>query len=248
MLALPATALADHVEGRSGWYVEYNESGRLDDNYSSKAFAEDVSKLQPGDDITLTVETRQSNETPADWYISNEVIKSLEDGDASGSAYGYKLTYEGSAGSKTLYASESVGGTGSSAGLAEATNAMDGYFYLGTLSKGDTGKVVLNVSLDGETEGNAYFDTLAQLGLKFAVEPQVSPERRTEHTTNTTNVQTESTNQANRTRTPSGPLAKTGDMSSVFPLYLAIAGLGIICLALGIRNLRSKREEKEDAR
>ena len=176
---LPATALADHIDGRSGWYVEYNQAGRVEDNYSKGGFAEDVSKLQPGDDITLTVEIRQSNETTSDWYISNDVLKSLEDGDAKGSAYGYKLAYEGPSNSRTLYASESVGGSGSAAGLADATTALDQYLYLGTLSKRETIKVTINVTLDGETEGNAYFDTLAQLSLKFAVEPQVNPTDQT---------------------------------------------------------------------
>lgn len=251
-LALPVTALADHVQGRSGWYVEYNDAGRLVDNYSAKEFAEDVSRLQPGDDITLTVEARQSAEGSADWYISNEVIKSLEDGDASGGAYGYKLAYEGPSGSRTIYSSASVGGIGSTAGLADATNAMDGYLYMGTLSKGETGKVTLNVSLDGETEGNAYFDTLAQLSLKFAVEPQVA-------------------GQGNRTGTgtPGGPLTgmmegttgpgttrqrlvQTGDRTSALPLYLVIASLGVVCLALAVRGMHDNgddgTDDKEDTR
>lgn len=244
-LALPVTALADHVEGRSGWFVEYDNAGQLTDNYSKNAFAEDVSQLQPGDDITLTVEMRQSNGTPADWYLSNEVIKSLEDGDASGGAYGYTLSYEGPSGSQTLYSSKSVGGIGSAAGLADATNAMDDYFYLGTLSQGQTGRVSLNVALDGETEGNAYFDTLAQLGLKFGVEPQTSAERSTNgNPGNLTNAVPSPT--GGTARRSSEHLAQTGDRTSMFPLYLAIAGLGIACLALAIRNLHDKKNDDTD--
>jgi len=238
--ALPNTALANHVEGQSGWFVEYNDAGQLTDNYSKNAFAEDVRQLQPGDDITLTVEMRQTNSVTSDWYLSNEVIKSLEDGDASGGAYGYTLSYEGPAGSQTLYSSKSVGGNGSEAGLADATNAMDDYFYLGTLSQGQTGKVLINVTLDGETEGNAYFDTLAQLGLKFGVEPQANAQGRTNGSSG--NLTSALPIQAgNVTWRNSEHLSQTGDRTSLFPMYLAITGVGIICLSLAIRNLRNKK-------
>lgn len=238
VLCLPSVALADHIDGSTGWYVEYNSGGQVVDNYTQRSWADNISKLQPGDDITLTVEIRQSNDTPADWYLSNAVLKSLEDGDASGSAYGYKLSYEGPSNSRTLYESQSVGGKGSADGLADATNAMDDYFYLGTLSKGQTAKVTLNVALDGETEGNAYFDTLARLSLKFAVEPIVNPENNYVNKTEEKQEVVNRTVPANRQN-----LAKTGDRTSMFPLYLLIAAVGIICLALAIRNMRNKKSE-----
>lgn len=248
--ALPVTtARADHIEGSTGWYVEYNSAGRLVDNYTQKSWADNVSQLQPGDDITLSIEIRQTNDADSDWYLSNAVLKSLEDEDASGGAYGYRLSYEGPTNSRVLYESESIGGQGSADGLAEATNAMDDYFFLGTLSKGETGKVILNVSLDGESEGNAYFDTLAQLSLKFAVEPNVDPETKTINKTETNYQTVEQPGEGqvvNRTVSARKQnLAKTGDQTSMFPVYLAIAGVGIVCLALAIRNVRSKKNKEE---
>ena len=238
MLALPTVAFADHIEGSTGWFVEYNSAGSLEDNYTQRSWADNISKLQPGDDITLTVEIRQSNDTSADWYLSNAVLKSLEDGDASGSAYGYKLSYEGPSNSRTLYESQSVGGKGSADGLAEATNAMDDYFFLGTLSKGQTAKVMLNVSLDGETEGNAYFDTLARLSLKFAVEPNVNPENNYVNKTEEKQEVVNRTVPANRQN-----LAKTGDRTSMFPVYLLIAAVGVLCLAIAIRRIHNNKNQ-----
>lgn len=247
----PMAAYADHIDGDTGWYVEYDSSGRVVDNYTQKSWADNVSQLQPGDDITLSVEVRETNDASADWYMSNEVLKSLEEGDATGSAYGYTLSYEGPSNSRTLFTSKNVGGIGSAEGLAEATNAMDDYFFLGTLAKGETGRVVLNVALDGETEGNAYFDTLAQLKLKFAVEPNVGAEAVTKNETvekKETVTTTEPDNVVNRVVSGSRQnLAKTGDQTSQLPVYLLIAGVGILCLALAIRNIRNKKNEnKED--
>ena len=249
-LAMPVSAFANHIDGSTGWYVEYNEAGRMVDNYTQKSWADNVSQPQPGDDITLTIEMRQTNDSSADWYLSNQVLKSLESGDAKGSAYGYTLSYEGPSNSRTLYTSKSVGGQGSAEGLAEATNAMDDYFFLGTLSKGETAKVTLNVALDGETEGNAYFDTLARLSLKFAVEPNVEPQNKTVNKTETKNqtVEQQGAGQSVVNRTVSASqqnLAKTGDQTTMFPVFLAIAGAGIVCLALAIRNVRNKKNEEE---
>lgn len=295
---LPATALADHIDGETGWYVEYDEAGKLKDNYTQKVWADNMSQLQPGDDITLTIEVRQTNKTAADWYISNEVLKSFEDEDATGSAYGYTLSYVGPDKSRVvLYESKNVGGRQSEEGLKEATNAMDEYFLLGTLTKGQTGTVSLDVSLDGETEGNAYFDTLARLKMKFAVEPNVTDQSQTSNSNanNQRNTVTkdkvveetrtvDKNETINRTKDDDGVrvvkedkvveeivtvnsenivtdgdvvrrvipgdrsgLATTGDQTTLFPVYLGIAGLGLVCLALAIRNLRNKDDATVNA-
>ena len=242
-LALPLVARAEDLDGGS-YSVTYTSGGNMEDDYSSSEYASRVSNLQPGDSITFTVVAHHENSTTADWYLTNEVIKSLEEGDASGSAYGYKLTYEGPGGNSTLYESEKVGGTGSAAGLAEATSALDGedFIYLDTLGQGMEGTVKLKVTLDGETEGNAYFNTFARVKLAFAVEanPEADPSDPNNPTTTTTTRRT-STRRSSRTA-----LAKTGDPTSNLPLYLAAAGAGVLCVALAIRAFRSRRDDEGD--
>ena len=44
---------------------------------------------------------------------------------------------------------------------------MEDYFYLDRLDKNETGTVELEVGLEGETQGNAYQNTLAKLQLNF---------------------------------------------------------------------------------
>lgn len=242
VLARPMVALAEDIDGGS-YSVTYTASGNMEDDYSSSEYISQVSSMQPGDSITFVVATKHQNSTTADWYLTNEVVKSLEEGDAQGSAYGYLLTYEGPAGSnnsRTLYESQSVGGD-SSAGLADATSALDSedYLFLDTLSKGQEGTVTLKVTLDGETEGNAYFNTLARLKLAFAVEENV------DDTANPSSPSSTSTTTSTR-RTSRTVLAKTGDPTSNLPLYLAAIGVGILCMALAIRNFRSRKATEED--
>ena len=230
LCSLSVTAFAEHLTGGDGWQVTYTADGDMTDTYSSKEYIDQISALQPGDDITVTVKLTHENKDDADWYIWNEVIKSLEEGDATGSAYEYELTYIGPDGAEeTLYSSETVGGDESD-GLKEATeNALsdEDYLYLDSLAEGEEASVRLKVTMDGETEANAYFDTIGRLKLRFAVEPQPEPEP------------------IQRTRTV-GRVVRTGDDANLFPFYVAMALSGVLFTVLAIDSVRRRRKEKEE--
>ena len=233
-IALPCTAFAEHLAGSTNWTVTFNEKAKADnrlvDNYSEDEWADNVSKLQPGDDITFLITQIQDYKTAADWYLSNDVIKSLEDGTQSGSAYGYVLTYVNPSGnSRTLYDSATVGGDDSE-GLKEATDALEDFIYLDTLKQGEKSQVKLVVTLDGETEGNAYFDTLAQLKMKFAVELNDNP----------SNPPT-----PNKPNTPKGTPVQTGDDTNLFPFFVAMTVSGALLLVIAIASLRSRRKRNQ---
>ena len=232
--AMPATAHAEHLKGAEGWTVTFNSDGKMEDNFSQKKWADDLKGMQPGDDITFTVTLKHEHKTTADWYMANEVLKSLEEGandkNAEGSAYEYLLTYTDPDGkTKTLYDSETVGGDNSK-GLNEATNALEEFFFLDSLAKGETAHVDLKVTMDGETEQNAYFDTLAQVKMKFAVElPDTEPERKTVSSHRT--------------------IVKTGDDTDLLPYFAIMIGSGVLLLAIAIATVvRRRRDREEDAR
>jgi len=228
VLAFPGAALAESLAGSSDWAVTYGSDGKMTDTYSESTYADDISGLQPGDDITFTVNLNHSNSKQADWYMSNEVIKSLEAGAAEGSAYEYLLTYEGadSSSSRTLYDSQAVGGDNTS-GLKEATDAggLEDFFFLERLSKNDSATVKLKVTLDGETEGNDYFDTIARLKMKFAVEP------------------VDTTTPPNNTP-PKTPSVQTGDDTNLFPFYVIMGASGLLLLIVAIASVRRRKREQ----
>ncbi len=237
-LALPAAAFAESYKGSDAWTVTFNEQAEKDnkliDEFSQKEWEDEIKKLEPGDDITFTVTQVHDHATSADWYMDNEVLKTLEEGDQEGSAYGYVLTYINPSGeSRELYNSDTVGGD-SSKGLIEATGALKDFFYLDTLKKGQKSKVTLKVSLDGETEGNAYFDTLAQLKMRFAVElneTETKPNPDTPKQNTTTNT------------VRSGPV-QTGDSTNLFPFYVAMTASGALLMLIAIWSLRRRKREK----
>ena len=54
--------------------------------------------------------------------------------------------------------------------LQNVTSSLEDYFYLDDLAVGENAKVLLTVGLDGETQGNSYQNTFAELQMNFAVE------------------------------------------------------------------------------
>ena len=247
----PAPALAAHLKGADGWkstYVNSGKNGKMVETYpdagtdanSLNGIADSIGSLQPGDDITFTVSAVHENDTSADWYVSNDVVSSLEDSKAGaeGSNYEYLLQWEGPSESRTLYDSQRVGGTEGGAGgtdtkegLNEATDALDEFIFLERMKKGQSGKITLRVSLNGETEGNAYFDTLAQLKVRFAVEPVTENE---EHKRN--NKETQNNRE----------LVRTGDETNLFPFYVAMFLSGVLMLVLAIMGVRERQKERKE--
>ncbi len=170
---IPAYAVDEDL--RDDWLVTFDGS-KMESNFSSGEISDRVSGMQPGDQVTIRLALKNTSSVPTDWYMTNSVLKSLEDSksQAGGGAYTYVLTYVDRTGTaNVLYDSDSVGGEKNEeagVGLHEATDSLDEYFYLDTLAAGQAGEITLLVALDGETQGNVYQNTLAELNMNFAVE------------------------------------------------------------------------------
>lgn len=227
-LALPAQA--NSYTGGSGWRVVFTDEEVMRSTFKSAELSDQLARLEPGDDVVFTLTLTNENETAVDWYMTNKVLYSLEDRSANaatnGGAYSYVLTYRSAAGEeKILYSSDTVGGEHVSAageGLHEATNALEDFFYLDTHSTGQKGTITLKVALDGETQGNDYQDTLADLAMNFAVElktPGASVPR---------------------------VIVQTGDRSRLGLYYGVMAVSGMLFLLLAVDSIRHRRKEREE--
>lgn len=175
-LCAPVTAMADHLTGGDGWTVTFTKDGTVESSFKTGDIQDSVGNLQPGDDMTLHITLTNASSNEVAWYMYNTIVKSLEDGTAaSGGAYTYELTYAPSQGAvQELYSSNRVGGDGASAGAPEGlhgvNSALKDYFFLETMPAGGKGTVTLLVKLDGESQGNGYQSTLADLQMRFAAE------------------------------------------------------------------------------
>ncbi|MCI9129621.1 MAG: LPXTG cell wall anchor domain-containing protein [Eggerthellaceae bacterium] len=161
---------AAHAETISaGWTVTFTQDGKMTSDHAAQkaAIDEALSSLLPGDTFSLDVKLENQNSARTGWYMSADVLDTLEkaDNSASGGAYKYKLLYN----SNEIYSSDNVGGTGSM-GFKEIANATGEWFWLGYIDSGQSGNVSLQMSLDGETQNNDYMNTVGTLGMQFAVE------------------------------------------------------------------------------
>lgn len=260
-------AYADHYDGASGWLVTFDGT-KVSQNFKSSEMADAVlNKVQPGDDITFTVSLRNDYSKATDWWMKNEVLKNFEDAVAKSGAYSYKLQYiDPDGNTSVLYDSETVGGdVGTSdnrEGLKEATGALEDYFYLDTLRHTETGKVTLDIEVEGQTEGNDYQDTLAQLMMKFAVELNEEEPAEPENNPSTPRTPTNPTpsNPTPSSPTPSTPVrtypttptpvsttsrnaVRTGDEMNLVPYLIAAGVSGLLLLVIAM--IRLKKNDKK---
>lgn len=225
--AAPVQVQAEEFYGGDDWNVTF-DGEKLNSTFKNADIDDAIYQLQPGDTVNIRLELKNTYDGDTQWYMTNQVLQSLEDSQsvASGGAYSYILTFTAPDGSnRILYSSENVGGDTvgeSGEGLHQATNAMKDYFYLDELAKGEKAEIALTVKLEGETQGNTYQDTLAKLQMNFAVELLSSG----------------STPLSNHV------VIKTGDNNQVL-LFSALAlAAGLVLVVLFV--VRVKRTRKED--
>ena len=235
-MAVPAFARSYDYTAQ-GWSVTFTADRVMDENFDSNSFYDFTRGMQPGDDSSYRVSITNAYPSSTDWYMTNEILTSLEDYSSNaatnGGAYSYRLTYTNSQTGETttLFDSTAVGGdvvTVAGEGLKTIGEGRSEYFLIDTLEQGESGYVDLYVMLDGETQMNAYQDTLAQLSVNFAVE---LPDSTTPETTPET--------------TPPGQTVKTGDSSTPMLYFGLLAASGLILLILAFMKLKKDRSSKE---
>ncbi len=252
----PLTARAETFYGGSDWNVTFTPEAAMVSSFKTQDMDDVINGLQPGDNAIITLVLRNDHDTETNWYMTNKVLHSLEDRstnkDTYGGAYTYILTYTDPSGTETiLFNSDTVGGENSDddnaaagEGLHEATDALEEFFYLDTLAKGQSGTIRLEVALDGETQGNDYQDTLADLQMNFAVElntaPAVTPEPAQPQPSS--DRRTETRNDEIVYLRP----VKTGDDAMSIGFLAVMMGGGALLLGLAVYSLyRNRRSRKE---
>ena len=231
------TVYAEDFTSQGDWSVTFNGDG-MESSFSSQEMADEIYGILPGDSIELKVNVQNDSQEDTDWYMSNEVIKSLEEGStAQGGAYGYQLRYVNAAGEETvLFDSDTIGGDEGEEALQEVTGSLEDYFYLDRLGSDQGGTVYLTVALDGETQGNDYQDTLGRLQMNFAVE-EVEPN---------TVVEQGEDNVINRVVKKVVTTApRTGDPTQMLGLCAAALVSGIVLLILAVVSMKRRRDDRK---
>lgn len=210
------------------WTVTFTGSAMTSDG--SADINKQLNGLQPGDSATFKVKLSNDCDDAANWYMKNEVLKTMEENAARGGSYTYRLTYTAPDGTESvIIGNDIVSGDGEGTkGLFDATTATGEWFFLGEFPAHGTGEVTLYVAIDPESHGNSYFDTTAKLQLSFAAEVP-GKQMVVETTGGTTTTQ-------NRMTLPS-----TGDMIK-FGSLIAIVIVALVGWRLVHRRANAKGE------
>lgn len=252
---------ADAKTQTASWNVTYDGS-KLNSSYDVDKAT--ITSVMPGDTITYSVSYINNSSEATDFYLSADIINSLEDKNADGTsasginggAYSYKLSYTVDGVETSIYNSDTIGGDSEAIkGLNQAKTNLDNgkslYFPVGTLKQGGSGTVNITIVLDGNSQDNDYMTKLASLDVKFGVEKAV-----TEPTTNVVNnTVTKSVvytipggQQVVAIDEPRVPLAGgpvTGD--SLIPIIVCTSTLVIGIILIGWYFIICKKQRKEEA-
>lgn len=231
--------------------AKYNGSAYFDGKAVRSSFrtgeiADAVSELEPGDDVSFKVKYTNKYKEDTEWYLENEVLQTLEKADAArkipegtgtpeNGGYTYELIHKDKNGKKTvLFSNDRVGGDArpdDMQGLEQATNALDDWFYIQTLGKGESGELTLNVKFDGETEVNDYMDTNGGLMLRLGVNVKNRNESSSQSSPS-------SQNESDGPEYSQG--IRTGDPVRL-GLFAAMFAAGIILLIVIWRRMKSEQ-------
>ncbi len=239
-LSFSLSAMADTISGGDNWNVYFTPEEKMESTFKSSEMSESISGMQPGDTAVFNVTLGNQHETTTDWYMTNKVLYSLEDRSNNkgtmGGAYTYLLTYTSPSGQiTTIFDSETIGGEGESeagVGLHQATDALGDFFFLDTLEQGQSGYITLKIELDGETQGNDYQDTLADLQMNFAVMLRTAGEGGDD-----------GGDEGGDELKPR--YVKTGDETNLKPFFFAAAGAAAVLIVLGVIGIADRKKKQK---
>ena len=106
---------AETLKGSGDWNVSFTDEEKMVSSFKTNDLDDTIYGLQPGDNAIIEINLKNKNKASTDWYMTNEVLYSLEDRSTNaatgGGAYTYRLTYTDMDGEvTTLFDSDTVGG------------------------------------------------------------------------------------------------------------------------------------------
>lgn len=155
-----------------GQNLEYTGTTANDDG--SINLGNSFQKVAPGETREETITLKNDNNRTVDFYMSTEVLQTLEDaGKAAGAGYDISLMAGGtSIYNSTLGGYSADGSTSSTTGIGEINEELKGNILVATLSAGQSADVVLTIGFDGEamdnnSQGVDYSNTLGKIAFDF---------------------------------------------------------------------------------
>ena len=222
MFGMAIPAVAETIESETKSEVTFTSDSKLESTFHDDVIDDTILEdLEPGDVAVFRIDVKNENAEEINFWMDHRTIDSLETWgsnlERSGAGYGFVVQYESGGKTQTLYYSglqiEGVDfDPNTPSSMREMKINKDTYIYLDTYASGEGGTVVLTILLDGETMGNDYQVTKAQIATEFAVEILET-----------------------------GEIIVTGDTTNMLGYFIAMAAAGLIILVLAFILVRRRR-------
>lgn len=153
--------------------VTFTDGNTLEYTGASGSSLGDAFKgVAPGETKKVEIDVENKNSHTADFYISAGDLEKLETETAKGAGYDVELSVEANGVITSIYNSKLGGykdkeGAASSDGIEEMKDALDEDILFATLKNGESAKIILFVTFDGEAMGNDYTVTDGQFAFNF---------------------------------------------------------------------------------
>jgi LPXTG-motif cell wall-anchored protein len=240
IISLAVPAFAEEWTSPTKSEVVFTQDQKLESSFFDNVIDDTIRQnVEPGDTAIFNVTLRNDNSEQTDWWMDKRTIDSLElwqtNHLTNAGGYEYQILYSDKTQTdRVLYDGANLHGTnlpGETRKDLQKTKSVGDkeFIYLGSYAKGEGGVVTLKVSLDGETQGNSYQDTLADIAMEFAVELTPSPT-------------TKKVTKINRISS-----VNTGDSSNSLPYFIGIGAAGLIVLIIAIYIVVKRRKDRKEA-
>ena len=242
---MTTTVMADTIPASTS--VTYNGKTLSNEETDLKDI---IKNVQPGDTASISVDLYNNSSNTTYYYLTTSVQESLErESQAANGAYTVSLVYQNENGNETvLYNNDMVGGektTNAEALKQVQITDKNSFVYLDSIPAGGKGKILFNITLDGNTQDNSYMNTLADLQFVFAVEN--APETINQYEERYTPGEVVTVKKPDTVVTileELVPLApKTGDV--MIPMVISMVAFvgGLILLVWAVVLMKKKNEE-----
>ena len=138
-------------------------------------FGDAFDNMLPSETRTQEIILKNADQRTVDFYMSAQVLKSLQEIGADHAFYHVSLDLVQNGTSTRIYGDgkelATVGGSNNGArGLKELDDTLDAYYLLAVLKAGETAKLQLTVELDGESGDNVYMARDGKIQFDFRVQ------------------------------------------------------------------------------
>lgn len=144
-------------------------------NYDVTDFGDAFDNMLPSETRTQEILLKNADQRAIDFYMSAQVLKSLQEIGADNAFYHVSLDLVQNGISTRIYGDGqelvTVGGSNNGArGLKELDDSLDTYYLLAVMKAGETAKLQLTVELDGESGDNVYMARDGKIQFDFRVQ------------------------------------------------------------------------------